>query len=130
MIDISRRTLIKRTGAAGAAMLPVVAPGEAPAQQHGRHDASPPPPAAQTHTDVPPADTHSSPPQTTYLFFNSQEAAFIEAAVARLIPKDEQWDGALEAGRAEYIDKQLAGAWGAGGRPYRSGPSHAGTPRP
>jgi gluconate 2-dehydrogenase gamma chain len=128
MIDISRRTLIKGTGAVGAAMLPVVAPSEASAQQHSGHDASSPPPAAQTHTDAPPADTQASPRQTTYLFFNSREVAFIEAAVARLIPKDEQWDGALEAGVANYIDKQLAGAWGAGERLYRSGPWQAGTP--
>jgi gluconate 2-dehydrogenase gamma chain len=65
---------------------------------------------------------------TTYLFFNNEEAAFIEAAVARLIPKDEQWAGALEAGVASYIDTQLGGAWGAGERLYRSGPWQKGTP--
>jgi hypothetical protein len=26
-----------------------------------------------------------------YLFFNNEEAAFIEAAAERLIPKDDQW---------------------------------------
>jgi gluconate 2-dehydrogenase gamma chain len=65
---------------------------------------------------------------TTYLFLNSDEASFIEAAVARLIPEDDQWPGALEAGVSNYIDKQLAGAWGVGERLYRSGPWRAGTP--
>jgi gluconate 2-dehydrogenase gamma chain len=62
------------------------------------------------------------------LFFNNDEAAFIEAAVARLIPKDDQWGGALEADVPNYIDKQLAGAWGAGERLNRSGPWQPGTP--
>ena len=65
---------------------------------------------------------------TTYLFLNSDEAAFIEAAVARLIPEDDQWPGALKAGVPNYIDKQLAGAWGVGERLYRSGPWRPGTP--
>jgi gluconate 2-dehydrogenase gamma chain len=131
MTDFSRRTVIKGTGAVGAAMLPIaVAPSESSAQQHGARDASsPPPPAhADTHTDTPPTRTQAPSQQTTYLFFNSQEVAFIEAAVARLIPKDEQWGGGLEAGVPNYIDKQLAGAWGAGERLYRSGPWQAGTP--
>ena len=95
--------------------------------------------AAQEHTTEPPARTPSAgsgaapgvaagSPPTTYLFFNSEEAAFIEAAVARLIPTDEQWGGAIEAGVPNYIDKQLGGAWGAGERLYRSGPWQPGTP--
>jgi gluconate 2-dehydrogenase gamma chain len=63
-----------------------------------------------------------------YIFFNAAEAAFIEAAVARLIPDDETGPGAREAGVANYIDKQLAGAWGAGERLYRSGPWQPGSP--
>ncbi|HZX32623.1 MAG TPA: gluconate 2-dehydrogenase subunit 3 family protein [Rhodocyclaceae bacterium] len=64
----------------------------------------------------------------SYGFFNPQEAAFIEAAVARLIPADNLGPGALEADVPGFIDKQLGGAWGAGERLYRSGPWHAGTP--
>jgi len=47
---------------------------------------------------------------TTYLFFNADEVAFVEAAIARLIPADHQWPGALEAGVANFIDKELNGA--------------------
>jgi gluconate 2-dehydrogenase gamma chain len=56
-----------------------------------------------------------------YLFFNREEAQFIEAAVARLIPTDEH-PGAIEACVPNYLDKQLGGAWGSGERLYRSGP--------
>lgn len=70
---------------------------------------------------------HSKPSKITYIFFNKKEAAFIESAVARLIPADDMWGGAIEAGVPNYIDKQLAGAWGAGERLYRSGPWKTGT---
>jgi gluconate 2-dehydrogenase gamma chain len=63
-----------------------------------------------------------------YFFFNAEDAGFIEAAVARLIPADDRGPGALEAGVPAYMDRQLAGAWGAGERLYRSGPWLAGKP--
>jgi gluconate 2-dehydrogenase gamma chain len=63
-----------------------------------------------------------------YLFLNDEEVAFIAAAVARLIPEDDKWPGAVEAGVPNYIDKQLGGAWGAGERLYRAGPWQPGTP--
>jgi gluconate 2-dehydrogenase gamma chain len=116
VVDISRRALIQGTGAVGATMLPVAASG----QGHGEHDTSSSPRSADAHA-------RASQQQPTYLFFNADEAAFIEAAVARLIPQDDQWGGALEAGVPNYIDKQLAGAWGAGERLYRSGPWQPGT---
>ena len=124
MADLSRRTLIKGTGAVSAVVLPlVVGRDEAAAHPDHAHHAEyrSPSPAA-----VPPAPLPAR-QHTTYLFFNTDEAAFIEAAVARLIPKDDQWAGALEAGVPNYIDKQLAGAWGAGERLYRSGPWQPGT---
>ncbi len=50
------------------------------------------------------------------------EAAFIEAAVARLIPADDLGPGAREAGCAFFIDQQLAGAFGSAARWYMQGP--------
>jgi gluconate 2-dehydrogenase gamma chain len=118
MAELSRRTLFKATGAISAAALPAGAAIErATAQQ---------PPAATPATS--PHSHAAAALATTYVFFNSAEAAFIEAAVARLIPADDQWPGALEAGVPNYMDKQLAGAWGAGERLYRSGPWQPGTP--
>jgi gluconate 2-dehydrogenase gamma chain len=101
MADISRRTMLRAAGAMGA-----VLPGALAA-------AGPAPANAQP---------------VTYLFLNSDEAGFVEAAVARLIPVDDQGPGAIEAGVPGFIDKQLAGAWGAGERLYRSGPWQPGTP--
>ena len=99
--DPGRRRLFQAVGAAGVATaLPML-----PAQ----------------------AQQHSAPAQA-YIFFNPAEAAFIEAAVARLIPSDETGPGAREAGVANYIDKQLGGAWGAGERLYRGGPWQPGAP--
>src|SRR5229473_2033130 len=105
MSRLSRRSMVTATGVAAAAAVPaVLVPKEAPAQQ---------PSAVQP---------------TTYLFFNAEEVAFVEAAVARLIPADDQWPGALEAGVPNFIDKELNGAWGAGERLYRNGPWQPGTP--
>jgi gluconate 2-dehydrogenase gamma chain len=64
----------------------------------------------------------------SYIFFDSEEALFIEAATERLIPADELGAGAVGAGVPNYLDKQLGGAWGAGERLYRSGPWALGTP--
>jgi len=100
--EFSRRALLKAAGLVGVWVLPRALIAASPT----------------------PANT----PSVTYLFLNSEEAAFVEAAVSRLIPDDEQWPGALKAGVPNYIDKQLAGAWGAGERLYRNGPWRAGTP--
>lgn len=115
MADLTRRFMLKATGAMGASMLSLRR-GSAAADRG--LDASAPVAAR--------AARNASP--TIYLFLNLEEAAFIESAVERLIPPDTRWPGALEAGVPNYIDKQLAGAWGAGERLYRSGPWRPGTP--
>jgi gluconate 2-dehydrogenase gamma chain len=81
MVEISRRTVLKAAGLVGVAVLPQSRLAAVPT----------------------PADTQP----ITYLFLNSEEAAF---------------------GVPSYIDKQLAGAWGSGERLYRSGPWRPGTP--
>jgi gluconate 2-dehydrogenase gamma chain len=102
MVEISRRTVLKAASLVGVAALP------------------------QSRAAAAPKTAGTQP--VAYLFLNSEEAAFVEAAVSRLIPDDDQWPGALQAGVPGYIDKQLAGAWGAGERLYRSGPWRPGTP--
>jgi len=57
-----------------------------------------------------------------YVFFTPAEAAFIEAAVARLIPNDATGPGAVEAGVPRFIDRQLAGPYGAGDHFYLQPP--------
>jgi len=121
MSKISRRGLIKKAGAAGAVALAPTVIGTAAAQpaMDVAQAARPGPAPDQRGTNQAPI---------TYIFFNPAEAAFLEAAVARLIPADERWPGALECGVTNYIDKQMAGAWGAGERLYRSGPWQRGLP--
>jgi gluconate 2-dehydrogenase gamma chain len=108
---------MKATGAVGASLLPAALPSVVVAQEHVAHPAPGVGPSVAVEAT-----------QTTYLFLNTEESTFIEAAVARLIPADPQWPGGVEAGVPNYIDKQLAGAWGAGERLYRSGPWQPGTP--
>lgn len=74
----------------------------------------------------PTASPSSSIPSTTYTFLNPDEARFIEAAVERLIPVDENGPGAIDASVPNYLAKQLAGGWGAGERLYRGDPWHEG----
>jgi gluconate 2-dehydrogenase gamma chain len=85
--------------------------------------------AGQATSHNVPHSTHAAESvKPAYIFFNAAEAQFVEAACERLIPADESGPGALGAGVANYLDKQLGGAWGAGERLYRSGPWSAGTP--
>jgi gluconate 2-dehydrogenase gamma chain len=77
---------------------------------------------------APDAASAPLPEKSGYQFLAPAEAAFVEAAVARLIPKDELGPGAVEAGVPVFIDRQLAGEYGAGGRWYMQGPWGAGEP--
>ena len=116
MTDLTRRFMLKATGAIGVSLVSAgsgVAAATAQESDAFSSNAIRAAPSAQI---------------TTYLFFNKDESSFVEAAVARLIPEDDQWPGALKAGVPNYIDKQLAGAWGVGERLYRSGPWQPGTP--
>src|SRR5437016_12060423 len=94
------------TALGGAASLPAPAPAAEPHAQHG--------------TRV---------PSQTYMYLTQPEVAFVEAAVARLIPADELGPGAKEAGVATFIDQQLFGGWGTMAKMYRQGPHPEGTPQ-
>src|SRR5882762_3099933 len=91
-----RRFLKSVTAIGGAASFPVPALAAEPHAQHG---------------------ARSSP--QAYMFLQQPEVAFVEAAVARLIPADELGPGAKEAGVATFIDRQLFGGWGTMAKMYR-----------
>jgi gluconate 2-dehydrogenase gamma chain len=55
-------------------------------------------------------------------YFTEEEIAFIDAAVSRLIPKDELGAGAKEAGVTGFIDRQLGGPYGRAQTWYMQGP--------
>src|SRR4051794_35961616 len=103
MPDLQRRIFLTVSG--GAALVPALAQ----------------PPAASSPAAASAALAAAAAPEP-YRFFNAAEAAVMEAAVQRLIPPDEVGPSAMEAGVVNFIDRQLAGAWGAGERLYRAGP--------
>lgn len=55
-------------------------------------------------------------------FFNSAQAAVITAMAERIFPADSTGPGATDAHVVDYIDGQLAGDWGWGGRMYLQAP--------
>jgi len=115
-MDEQRRFFLRSAGAVAAAAGSAASLAQAPAARGAQGPSG----AAGAPAGLAGADT--------YVFFNPDEAAFVEAAVERLIPSGEDGPGALDAGVAYFIDRQLAGAWGAGERLYRSGPWQSGTP--
>ncbi|AUG38369.1 gluconate 2-dehydrogenase [Pseudomonas chlororaphis] len=70
-----------------------------------------------------PVSTNADAYQPSY--FTAEEWAFVQAAVERLIPADEQGPGALEAGVPEYIDRQMNTPYAAGALWYMQGPFNA-----
>src|SRR6202166_4076210 len=74
--------------------------------------------------------TADAPPEASgagYVYFTTAEAAFIEAAVGRLIPDDPVGPGAVEANVPFFLDRQLAGPFGRGDHYYLGGPWPKGT---
>jgi gluconate 2-dehydrogenase gamma chain len=113
--NISRRRLLTAGAVAGA--IPIVSAG-----------------AAVVRGEMPWKDGKAAAPlpelagASGYQFFTSAEAAFIEAAVARIIPADDTGPGAIEAGVPVFIDRQLAGEYGRAERWYMQGPWGQGEP--
>lgn len=62
-------------------------------------------------------------------FFNEREWAFINAAVARLIPADKLGPGAREAGVPEFIDRQMNTPYATGSIWYMQGPFNPDVPK-
>jgi gluconate 2-dehydrogenase gamma chain len=69
-------------------------------------------------TATPPAPVRPGP----WMFFTSDEALLIEAAVDRLIPPDDRGPGGKDAECAVFIDRQLAGPYGSAAGLYMKPP--------
>ena len=63
-----------------------------------------------------------------WYFLNPGEIAMVEAIVDRFIPGDHLSPGGKDAGCAVFIDRQLAGSYGASSRLYNKGPFMPGLP--
>src|SRR6185503_2514526 len=103
----NRRDFLKTVGTVGASGIAAAVGADAAEAQTRPAAAGPSSPVAVSHA---------------YTFLTAPEAAFIEAAVDRLIPADDLTPGGTDCGVAIFIDRQLAGAWGSGDRTYMQGP--------
>jgi gluconate 2-dehydrogenase gamma chain len=90
---------------------------------------SPPPPApAAAPGQVPQPGNVPAPGPQGYRFLNNAEVETVTAMVDRLIPADALGPGAVDSGVVTFIDRELAGQFGAGSRWYLAGPWASGTP--
>ena len=105
--------------AAGAAAIAPAAP--AAAQQA---------PLAAISAATPPATAATQPPPVDepLLTLTATEHAFFVAAADTIIPPDQHSPSGSDCGVANFIDRQLAGAYGTGARLYRQGPFPKGKP--
>jgi gluconate 2-dehydrogenase gamma chain len=84
--------------------------------------------ADATAADQPPAAPAPRAEPEPLLALTATEAAFLSAAADTMIPADELSPSGTECGVVTYIDRQLAGAYGAGAKMYRTGPFRRGKP--
>jgi len=110
-----RRRFLKSAAALGAALPAAAVPAQQAQQAQKGHGAP--------HAAAPAAGRRA------YMFLTAPEVAFVDAAVARLIPADELGPGAREAGVTYFIDQQLFGGWGSMAKMYKQGPHPEGTPQ-
>src|SRR5438128_567254 len=110
---LGRREFLTGAGIVGAASASVQALGTVTSAEA---QTTPPKPAAEPAGDV-----------AGYTYLKPSEAAFVEAVVDHMIPKDELTGSGTDIGIATYIDRALAGSWGKGARLYAQGPWQRGT---
>jgi len=117
MVDetLPRRQFLLGAGLAGASVATGLAGAPAPAAAQTTTAAAAPHPAA------------SSEPET-WLTLTATEVAFLSAVADAMIPADELSPSGTDCGVVTYIDRQLAGAYGAGAKMYRMGPFRRGKP--
>jgi gluconate 2-dehydrogenase gamma chain len=68
-------------------------------------------------------------PFTGYQFLGPAEATFVETMVNIMCPADQYTPNGVDCGLANYIDRQLAGAFGQGEGRYMRGPWKQGKPQ-
>jgi gluconate 2-dehydrogenase gamma chain len=78
---------------------------------------------------VGPAAAASAPVNPGYTLLGPEEALFVEALVNVMCPADSLTPSGTDCGLAIYIDRQLAGDFGKGGRMYSQGPWIQGKPQ-
>lgn len=108
-------------GVTGGSVAPQPASAEHAMQMGAKQTAQASSPA-QTATSAPPE-------KRAYTFLNPDEATWVEAAVNHMIPADDLTASGVDLGIAYFIDQQLAGGFGQGGKMFMQGPWHPGVPQ-
>ncbi len=80
------------------------------------------PPAAEAQTPLAATPGPAADQPQPLLTLTATEQAFFAAAADTMIPADELSPSGSDCGVAVFVDRQLAGAYGAGARLYRDGP--------
>lgn len=113
---LPRRQFLLGAGLAGASVATGLAAGAATGLARPAEAApAAPPPAAKAEPE-------------TYLTLTGTEVAFMSAMADTIIPADELSPFGTDCGVVTYVDRALAGAYGAGAKMYRSGPFRRGKP--
>ena len=116
---IGRREFLTVAGAAA------LAPAAPVAAQQAQSATS----SVTTASTTPPAPIAAAPPvDEPLLTLTATEHAFFAAAADTIIPADQLSPSGSDCGVANFIDRQLAGAYGTGARLYRQGPFPKGKP--
>ena len=115
--SLPRRKFLLGAGLAGASVATGLAGPTAPAE-------------AQTPAAAAPAASHAAAANEpeTWLALTATEVAFVSAVADTMIPADELSPSGSDCGVVVYLDRQLAGAYGAGAKMYRMGPFRRGKP--
>ncbi len=113
---IGRREFLTVAGAAAAALAPAMPAEAQQAQPVASSVAMLVMPSAAPTVDEP------------LLTLTATEHAFFVAAADTIVPADELSPSGSDCGVANFIDRQLAGAYGTGARLYRQGPFPKGKP--
>jgi gluconate 2-dehydrogenase gamma chain len=114
--SIARRDFLKGASAASASVALLSVPQTTPAK------------AADAPVGVQSRDSSAPAQAQGWLTLTMDEVSFFSAVADSMIPADELSASGTDCGIPVFIDRQLAGAWGAGARMYRAGPFHQGLP--
>jgi gluconate 2-dehydrogenase gamma chain len=117
-----RRRFLKGAGVAAASLPILIVAGDEQAAPGATE------PAPQTSRQPNSAGTASG-AGAGYQILSLDEAAFTEALVDHMWPKDQFSPSGSEIGLATFIDRQLAGAFGQGDRLYAQAPFRKGKPQ-
>jgi gluconate 2-dehydrogenase gamma chain len=118
MTFISRRDLLKRAAAVGAA---AAAAGDAAADEGARAFQASDPNEAMRSAESLALDTHEAAAREPLESLTAAEADLLDAIVARLIPTDANGPGATEARAVHYIDRALGSALSSSRQAYTTG---------